>query len=56
MSYRDDTLTVTWSTDVTFNATVIGIPQDLQQRLTDRLLIESRHPYPSLVINTNNPP
>ena len=33
MSCRDDTLTVTWPTDVTFNATVTEIPEDLRQRL-----------------------
>ena len=56
MSCRDDTLTVTWSTDVTFNATVTEIPHDLQQRLTNRLLIECKHPYLSLVITNNIPP
>ena len=56
MSCRDDILTVTWSTDVTFNATVTEIPEDLRQRLTDRLIIESRHPYLSLVIINNIPP
>ena len=56
MSCRDDILTVTWSTDVTFNATVTEIPEDLRQRLTDRLIIESRDPYLSLVIINNIPP
>ena len=56
MSCKNDTLKVTWSTDVVYDSTVNQIPDDIRQRLTDRLLFESQHPILSLVIVTKSPP
>ena len=56
LSCVNDTLTVTWPADITYNATVTQIPYELLKRLTDRLLFESRHPILSLVITSQNPP
>ena len=56
LSCENDTLTVTWPTDITYDGTVTQIPHKLLKRLTDRLLFESRHPILSLVITSRNPP
>lgn len=52
----NDTLTVSWPTDIIFDGSVTELPDTLLQRLTDRLYKESRYPILSLVVVTNVPP
>jgi hypothetical protein len=56
LSCENDTLTVTWSTDVTFDGTVTEIPIDLKQSLTDRIADESRYPILNMLVITRMPP
>ena len=49
-------ISVTWTTNVTFDATVTEIPTLLKQRLTDRVIKASRHPILGLVIINRQPP
>ena len=56
LSCDNDTLTVTWSTDVTFDGTVTEIPDELKQRLTDRFVKESKYPTLSIVVISRMPP
>ena len=53
---ENDTLTVTWSTDLTYDGSVTQIPDRLYQRLTDRLQFESTHPILRLVVINRQPP
>ena len=48
MTCENDTMTVKWSTDVTFNATVSQIPAVVSQRITEQLVDEGRNPLLSL--------
>ena len=56
LSCENDILTVTWSTDVVFNATVSQIPGDLQQRLTERSHNISGYQAMSMIIINRQPP
>ena len=56
LTCENDTLTVTWSTDVTFDGSVTEIPNALKQRLTDRLIEWSRYPTLSMLVITRIPP
>lgn len=56
LSCEDNTLTVTWYTDITYNAAVVEIPSDQYQRLTDKLLLESKYPILGSVITNKIPP
>ena len=53
---ENDTLTVTWSTDLAYDGSVTQIPDRLYQRLTDRLQFESAHPILRLVVINRQPP
>ena len=55
LSCEKDTLTVKWPTDLTLNGTITRIPEKLKQRLTQRLLRESKHPILSIVISNRSP-
>ena len=48
MTCENDTMTLMWSTDVTFNATVSQIPAVVSQRITEQLVDEGRNPLLSL--------
>ena len=56
LSCSQDTLTVTWPTNVVYNGSVSQIPATLYNDLTDRLLTASKHPILDLVIVSNLPP
>ena len=56
MTCKNDTLTVTWPTDVTYAAAVTDIPDGIRQKITQRLIKESNFPILNLVVPTNNPP
>ena len=56
MTCENDTMTVTWLTDVTYNATVSQIPADVSHRITERLVAAGRNPLLSLVITNRQPP
>lgn len=49
---ENDTVTVTWPTDLTFDGTVIGAPGDIQ----DSLIKESTYPILNLIVITSIPP
>ena len=56
LSCDNDTLTVTWSTDITFDGRVTEIPETLMKKLTDRLIERSRYPTLSIVVISRMPP
>ena len=56
LTHANDTLTVTWPTDVTYAAAVTDIPNVVRQKITQRLIKESNFPILNLVVPTNNPP
>ena len=56
LSCENDLLVVSWSTDVTYNGSVTEIPAYLFNRLTDRLISESRYPILYLVVISRQPP
>ena len=56
MTCKNDTLTVTWPTNVTYAAAVTDIPNVVRQKITQRLIKESNFPILNLVVPTNNPP
>ena len=56
LSCDNDTLTVTWPTDVTYDGTVMEIPSEINKRLTANLISESKTPILSLVIISKVPP
>ena len=55
-SCKNDILTVTWLTDTTYDGRVSEIPTDLYERLTDRLIEESRYPILGLIVTSRFPP
>lgn len=55
-SCKNDILTVTWSTDTTYDGRVSEIPTDSYNRLTDRLIEESNYPILGLVVTSRIPP
>ena len=56
LACHNDTLSVTWSTGMMFDATVTSVPGDLAQRLTDRIVEGSKYPILGLVIISRQPP
>ena len=56
LSCDNDSLVVSWSTNVTYNGSVTEIPAYLYNRLTDRLVSESRYPLLNLVVISRQPP
>ena len=56
MTCENDAMTVTWLTDVTYNATVSQIPADVSHRITELLVDNGRNPLLSLVITKRQPP
>lgn len=52
----NDIMTLTWPTDVTYNATVTELPSQLKQRLMKRLVVVSQYPILDVVIFTLTPP
>ena len=56
LSCENDSLVVSWSTNVTYNGSVTEIPAYLYNRLTDRLISESRYPILNLVVISRQPP
>ena len=52
----NDTLSVTWSTGIMFDATVTSVPGKLAKRLTDRIVEGSKYPILGLVIISRQPP
>jgi hypothetical protein len=56
MVCANDTLAVTWPTDLTFDGTVTEIPADHLERFTERLKEESEHPILDVVVISNVPP
>ena len=55
LTCQNDTLTVTWSTDITFDATLLEIPTALYSKLTQRLIEESRFPILYILLLNQNP-
>ena len=43
LSCENDTLTVTWSTNVVYDARVTRVPDDINQRVRERLLNSEAH-------------
>ena len=56
LSCENDSLVVSWSTNVAYNGSVTEIPAYLYNRLTDRLVSESRYPLLNLVVISRQPP
>ena len=56
LSCENDTLTVTWSTDVVYDATVTQIPGDIQQRLRERFINADGHKLLTLIVISRQPP
>ena len=52
----NDTLSVTWSTGIMFDATVTSVPGELAKRITDRIVDGSKYPILGLVIISRQPP
>ena len=56
LSCENDTLTVTWSTDVVYDAAVTQIPDYVKQRLMERLLNANVYDSLKLVVINRQPP
>ena len=56
LSCKNDTLRVTWSTDVVYDATVTQIPDYIKQRLRERFLNANGHKLLTLIIISRQPP
>ena len=56
MSCGNDTLAVTWSTDVVYDATVTQIPGDIKQRLRERFVNANGHKLLTMIIISRKPP
>ena len=54
MTCTNNTLTVSWPTDVTYDGGVVEVPSELTQALNDRIAAKGRAFY--LVMLTNTPP
>ena len=50
----NNTLTVSWPTNVTYNGSVVEVPSALKQRLDERILFKGAVFF--FVILTNSPP
>ena len=56
LSCENDTLTVTWSTDVVYDAAVTTIPDDIKQRLGERFVNANGHKLLTMIIISKQPP
>ena len=56
LSCENDTLTATWSTNVVYDARVIRVPDDINQRVRDRLLNSEAHLILKMIIINRQPP
>ena len=54
LTCANNTLTVSWPTDVSYNGSVVGVPTELEQTLDDRILAKGAAFY--LVMLSNTPP
>ena len=54
LTCTNNTLTVSWPTDVTYDGSVIEVPSELTEALNDRIAVKGRAFY--LVMLTNTPP
>ena len=55
LTCQDDTLTVTWDTDVIFNGAVTKLPDDLNNRIRNRLIDASKFQILQLVVISKTP-
>ena len=56
LSCENATLTVTWSTNVVYDARVTRVPDDINQRIRERLLNAEAHLILKMVIINRQPP
>ena len=55
LSCENDTLTVTWSTDVVYDAAVTQIPGDIKQRLRERFINANGYQVLTMIIISRKP-
>ena len=56
LSCENDTLRVTWSTDVVYDAAVTTIPDDIKRRLGEKFVNANGHKLLTMIIISKQPP